>query len=146
MGARIAFLTTIFPMKEDYLLDFFNSLDKQTHKTFDVIVVNDAYLNFAKIKAAYKNLEIIELPYSDSPIKNREHGVNYVLQNNYDIIVFGDSDDYFEDNRIEICISKLDQHDIVVNDLTLFGQDGIYSEKEAKEMKFDGTELMELLK
>lgn len=129
MKSKIAFLTTIFPMEELYLIEFFNSLDTQTYKNFDVVVVNDTYENFNKIKNVYPNLEIIELEFSDSPVKNREHGINYILENNYDTIIFGDSDDYFEDNRIEVCIDKLDQYDIVVNDLTLFGQDGIYDKQ-----------------
>ena len=33
---RVAFLTTIFPMKEVFLLDFFDSLCRQTHVAFHV--------------------------------------------------------------------------------------------------------------
>ena len=36
---KIGFLTTIFPMKERYIYDFFDSIKNQIYKNFDVIVV-----------------------------------------------------------------------------------------------------------
>ncbi|MBE0514842.1 glycosyltransferase [Sulfurimonas sp.] len=125
-----AFLTTIFPMNEQYLYDFFNSLENQTYKYFDVIVVNDGYKDFEKIKTAYnQTLNIIELHYSNTPAKNREYGINYCIDNGYDILIFGDSDDYFEKNRVEKSLEFLKECDIVVNDLTLFDESGVYEEK-----------------
>ena len=127
---RIAFLTTIFPMNEQYLVDFFNSLQNQTYNNFDVIVVNDGYKEFEEIKTVYnKTLNIIELQYSNTPSKNREYGINYCIDNKYDILIFGDSDDYFKRNRIEKSLELLKQNDIVVNDLSLFNENGIYEEK-----------------
>jgi len=127
---KTAFLTTIFPMDKSFLYDFFDSLKEQTYKQFDVIVVNDDYKDFKKIKSIYNQyLNIIELPYSNTPTKNREYGINYCIDNNYDILIFGDSDDFFDKNRIEISIKLLKENDIVVNDLSLFDSNGIY-EKE----------------
>lgn len=126
---KIAFLTTIFPMKKKYLYDFFDSLDKQTYKDFEIIVVNDGYKDFDTIKTEYSNLKIIELPYSNTIAKNREYGINYVIDNGYDILVFGDSDDYFSKNRIEESLKMLNDCDIVVNDLSLFNENGIFEEK-----------------
>lgn len=127
---NIAFLTTIFPMNEQYLYDFFNSLENQTYKYFDVIVVNDGYKDFEKIKTAYnQTLNIIELHYSNTPAKNREHGINYCIDNGYDILIFGDSDDYFEINRVEKSLELLKEYDVVVNDLSLFDESGCYEVK-----------------
>ncbi len=129
MNKRIAFLTTIYTMDENYILDFFNSLNNQTFKEFDLIVVNDKYENFDLIIEKYTDLNIIELVYSSTPLKNREYGINYIINNNYDIVVFGDSDDYFSINRVEVSIEKLLNYDIVINDLTLFKNNSIYNEK-----------------
>lgn len=126
MNKKIAFLTTIFPMKEEYLYDFFNSLNRQTYKKFDVIVVNDGYKNIKKIRDRFKKLNIIELKYSSTPSKNREYGINFVRSNGYDVLIFGDSDDYFSSNRVKVSIDKLNRYDIVVNDLSLFNSIGIY--------------------
>ena len=129
MNKKIAFLTTIFPMSEDYLVNFFDSLQKQTFKNFDIVIVNDGYTNFEKFRKKYHDLNIVELPYSDTISKNREYGINYVIEQKYDILVFGDSDDYFSNNRVEKSIELLMQYDIVVNDLSLFEHNSIYCEK-----------------
>lgn len=124
---KIAFLTTIFPMKEQYLHDFFTSLKQQTYKDFDVIIVNDGYLDFEKIKIAYgQTLSIIELLSTNTPAKNREFGINYCIDNKYDILIFGDSDDFFEANRVEKSLQLLEEYDVVVNDLSLFDENGVY--------------------
>jgi glycosyltransferase involved in cell wall biosynthesis len=124
---RVAFFTTIFPMKEQYLHDFFTSLKQQTYKDFDVIIVNDGYLNFEKIKIAYgQTLSIIELLSTNTPAKNREFGINYCIDNKYDVLIFGDSDDFFETNRIEKSLQLLEEYDVVVNDLSLFDENGVY--------------------
>ena len=125
----VAFLTTIFPMKEQFLIDFFDSLSRQTYDKFDVIVVNDGYDNFYDVKIKYQNLSIIELPYSDTPAKNREYGINYCIDNKFDILIFGDSDDYFSNNRITKSVKLLSDHEIVVNDLTTFDKTGIIQHK-----------------
>jgi glycosyltransferase involved in cell wall biosynthesis len=125
----VAFLTTIFPAEEAFLIDFFNSLCRQTFKDFDVIVINDGNMNFEKIKIVYEMLNIIEIKYSDTPSKNRQHGINYCIDNRYDVLIFGDSDDYFASNRVELSLQLLEESDIVVNDVSLFNENGIYEDK-----------------
>jgi Glycosyl transferase family 2 len=127
--STVAVFTVIFPSNKDYFEDFFGSLIQQTNQNFDVIIVNDGCINFELIKETYKKLNIIEVKYTDTPSKNREFGINYILKNNYDIIIFGDSDDYFETNRVEVCLDKLNKYDIVVNDLTLFSNKDILAKK-----------------
>ena len=141
---KVVFLTTIFPMKEQFLIDFFDSLNRQTYDKFDVVVVNDGYYDFYDIKIKYQNLSIIELPHSDTTAKNREYGINYCIDNKYDVLIFGDSDDYFSDNRVEESLKYLETFDIVVNDLNLFDKNGMYEERyisnrlsHESEVKFD---------
>tara|TARA_X000000950_G_scaffold289243_1_gene411163 strand:+ start:8630 stop:9337 length:708 start_codon:yes stop_codon:yes gene_type:complete len=127
---KVSFLTTIFPKNKNFLIEFFDSLKNQTYKNFDVIVINDGYDNFEKIKKKYsKILNIIEVKYSNLPKKNKEYGINYCIDKNYNILIFGDSDDYFGSNRIEKSINLLKKYDIVVNDLSLFDQKGIIVNK-----------------
>lgn len=129
MNKKIAFLTTIFPMERKYLLDFLNSLQNQTFKNFDLIIVNDGYDDLAELLVSYKNIKTIVLAYNGTPAKNREFGINYCLEQKYDILIFGDSDDYFENNRVEKSIEFLKDNDIVVNDLSLFDESEIYEDK-----------------
>ena len=125
---KIAFLTTIFPMKKQFLIDFFNSLNNQTCDNFDVVVANDGYSNFNEIKLKYGKLNIVELECSNTPAKNREYGINYCIERKYDILIFGDSDDYFSNNRVELALEALNSNDIVVNDVSLFDNNGTYED------------------
>jgi hypothetical protein len=127
--STIAFLTTVFPQNEKFLIFFFDSLSTQTYKNFDLIIVNDKFKNLNYYKDLYSNLNIININASDTPAKNREIGINYCIENNYDILIFGDSDDYFKNDRIEKSIKILNQADIVVNDLSLFNEKTIYNER-----------------
>jgi glycosyltransferase involved in cell wall biosynthesis len=117
-------------MNSQYLYDFFGSLKNQTYKNFDVIVVNDGHKEFEEVKSFFdQTLNIVELQYSNTPAKNREYGINYCIDHKYDVLIFGDSDDYFENNRVEKSLELLKETDIVVNDLSLFDENGIYEER-----------------
>ncbi|MFT4644264.1 MAG: glycosyltransferase involved in cell wall biosynthesis [Planctomycetota bacterium] len=135
------FLTTVFPSCKNYLDDFFKSLTKQTDSDFDVIVINDSLQNFIFFIEKYKELNIIEIKSNESPIQNRIKGLNYIIDNNYSNLIFGDSDDYFSENRV--CVTKkiLIKNDIVVNDLVLFNKNfeikNIY-----KNIKFSKNDLV----
>ncbi len=129
INKKIALFTTIYPMRKDFLIQFFDSLVAQSYKDFDIIVVNDGCEVFRDIKNQYKQLNIIELEYSNSIAKNREYGINHCIENKYDILIFGDSDDYFESNRVEKSVEILHDSDIVVNDVSLFGEGIAASEK-----------------
>jgi glycosyltransferase involved in cell wall biosynthesis len=119
---KVAFYTTIFPMKKEYLEDFFESIKNQTYKEFDLIIVNDGFEDFETFLKKFNELEIIELKGNGNIAHNREIGIKYCIEHNYDFLIFGDSDDYFQSNRIEISLKYLIEGncDIVVNDLTLF--------------------------
>jgi glycosyltransferase involved in cell wall biosynthesis len=116
-------------MNKEYLFGFFSSLRKQTYRYFDVIVVNDRYENFEELENEFSSLNIVELAYSGTPAENREYGVNYILEHDYDILIFGDSDDYFDTDRVQVSVDMLNGFDIVVNDITLFDKNGISCQK-----------------
>lgn len=128
--SKISFLTSVFPNNSQYLYNFFDSLKNQTCKDFDVIVINDGYKKFNDIKKKYdQSLNIIEIQYSNTPAKNKEKGVNFCIESKYENLIFGDSDDYFAENRVEKSIELLKSNDIVVNDLNLFDNKGVYEKK-----------------
>jgi glycosyltransferase involved in cell wall biosynthesis len=113
------FLTTIYPASQRYLNDFLNSLQKQTHRDFDVVLLNDGVKDFESYRLKYPNLNLIESKVSGSFGKIREIGINTVQELGYQFIIFGDSDDYFSENRIEETLKYLKSTHIVVNELTL---------------------------
>ena len=122
----IAFLTTVFPKNEKFLTLFFNSLSTQTYKNFDLVIVNDNLKNLDYYKDLYSNLNIININSSNTPAKNREVGINYCIDQKYEVLIFGDSDDYFKNNRIKKLLEYLKKADVVVNDLSLFDDNGVY--------------------
>ena len=126
---RTAFLTTVFPENEKFLISFFNSLSTQTYKDFDLIIVNDNLKNINYYKNLFSNLNIKQINSSSTSAKNRELGINYCIDKKYDFLVFGDSDDYFQNNRICKSVDLLKKADIVVNDLSLFDNESIYEEQ-----------------
>ena len=127
--SNTVFLTTIFPEIERYLGDFFISLEKQTEKDFDILVINDGFKDFNNYTRRFSNLNIIDIEVRRSPAKNREAGINFAIELGYKYIIFGDSDDYFSHNRVDISLKMLNDYDIVVNDLTLFDEKGVISKK-----------------
>ena len=116
---KIAFLTTIFPASKPYLKDFFYSLQNQTYKSFDIIVINDGIKDFETIRKKYSDLNIIEFKVNFTPAKNREFGINKTIELGYEYIIFGDSDDFFAKNRFKVIIELLKTNDIVINDLNI---------------------------
>jgi len=141
MNKKIAVFTTIFPMEVEYLHDFFDSLERQTYKNYDIIIINDGYKYFNSLEKKYNKLNIIELKYSNTIAKNREYGINYIIENNYDILIFGDSDDYFMENRVEKSIEFLRSYDIIVNDLSLFDEHGVFIKKYISNRVKNNTEI-----
>jgi hypothetical protein len=121
-------LAVIFPMDIAYIYQYFDSLCAQSYTDFDVIVINDGYVNLESILRKYASLKISVQNYTNTPAKIREFGINYMIMNNYEVLIFTDVDDYIADNRVERVLSKLNNCDIVVNDLTLFNDAGILHE------------------
>lgn len=118
---KIAFLTVLYPINDSIVDLFFNSLVNQTNKSFDIIIVNDGFSDIEHFKEKYCNLNIIEIKNSNNIAKNRELLIRFAIEKKYEIAVFGDIDDYFESNRVEISTKFLNSYDIVVNDLITFG-------------------------
>lgn len=127
--AKVAFFTVVHPQNEKFLLPFLNSLNNQTYKEFDLVVVNDGLKNFNQFINEFSKLNFIELNSSYSHIKNREIGINYCIKKKYNFLIFGDSDDYFNSNRIETSIKLLKKNDIIINDLSTFNENGVIENK-----------------
>lgn len=124
MENKIVFLSVVFPLIERFLDNFFKSLEEQTTKDFDVIVINDGLKGFDAYKKRFRGLRIIEIEFNDTPAKIRELGIKQALSRGYKAIVFGDADDYFAHNRVEVSKTLLERFDIVVNDIELVNARG----------------------
>ncbi|MCK5092439.1 MAG: glycosyltransferase [Gammaproteobacteria bacterium] len=117
--SKVAFITVVYPGCEKYLPEFVASINDQTYKDFDLVVLNDKCSDIEVIKKHNEN-SLIEIKTENrTPAEIRAYGLKYVLQNQYSHVILGDSDDWFEDNRVEASLNALSDSDIIVNDLHL---------------------------
>ncbi|MBI5219588.1 MAG: hypothetical protein HY958_11720 [Bacteroidia bacterium] len=107
----------IFPGVEKYLNDYLDSLNNQTDKKFDLLIVND----FAKIeiKNKFSKAIWIDVNLKLTPASIRQLIYDYAVENKYNFLVFSDVDDYFSNNRIKITKKQLQKYDFVCNELTI---------------------------
>lgn len=121
MYNKIAILGVVYPGVEEYLSDYFNSLDNQTIKDFDLWIYNDG--------VSTKYLEEITQDYSIciktynimeriSPAKIREIAIKN-LRDKYNYLIFTDTDDFISEDRIEKNILALQNYDFCYNNMFL---------------------------
>lgn len=120
---NVAFLSVVYPECIAYLKDFMASISGQSFKKFDTVIFNDGLENFSRFARDF-SLNVIEIKISGTPAFIRQEAINYLIGNGYDVIIFGDSDDYFESRRVETILKLLENYDIVVNDYDLVDKNG----------------------
>ena len=121
-------LTTVYPIALQYFIEYLESLLVQSDRYFDIVIVNDGVENLSSILDKYVQLSFVVLNAEETPSLNREKLINYAIKQSYNIAIFADCDDCFSPQRVEITKKLLDQHDIIVNDLTLFNSEYIIQE------------------
>lgn len=145
MGQRqnkIAFFSVVYPGSEPYLSDFLCSLNRQTYQKFDLIVCNDGLENLQRILDPFGNLKVLILSETGTPATIRSSGIRHILAGGYDSIVFGDSDDFFDPQRIEKSMDLLSDRRILFNDLHLAAADGGRMEDYYLSNRFENKQLL----
>lgn len=120
--SKVALFTVFYPGAETYVDEFFNSVQNQTYKVFDLIIVNDGYKD-DNLASLCPNLSIIELRGDATISGNRAIGINYAIDNAYDYLFLCDVDDYMYPTRVEHVLESFGNNDIIVNDLDIVGAD-----------------------
>lgn len=125
---KTAVVGVLYPSAKPFIYSYINSLDNQTYKQFDLILMNDGIDN---PQSFFKNSVLSPTIYDahGTPAKIRLDLIRKTLDLGYNYIIFTDCDDYFSENRIEILILKLIDNDIVINDLDIISEDNSLSEK-----------------
>jgi len=113
--------TTVFDGIELFFNDFLESLELQTYKDFSLVIAND---NFSKLntytnKSSIKDIHVIDV--NSAPAENRVIGIKECIDLGADIIIFADSDDTFDKNRVETAHKYLldKNFDILINDINI---------------------------
>ena len=119
----VAVVGVMHPGIAKYLNSYFDSLEVQTFKDFDLILFNDG-LSVEKTFFKKFTLNTILQEISGTPGEIRHKLIHSVLNAGYEFIVFSDCDDFYSRNRLEICVNLLDRSHIIVNDLDIVSENG----------------------
>lgn len=112
------FCSVLHPGNLTYFPDFLRSLQAQTDIDFTLLLFNDSVESLDLYLDGY-NLpyQIVAAKGSISEIRNQM--LQYLLESDYRFAIFGDTDDFFSNNRVVVNKLLLQNNDIVVNDLWL---------------------------
>lgn len=122
MKNKVVILGVLYSGIEDYLDDYFSSLENQSFMDYDIWIFNDGldkkllqrYVNkYNRLNIYEKNLDVNYTPAQIREIAIRE------IKDKYDYLIFTDADDYFSSNRIEKSIRVLEDYDFCYNDMIL---------------------------
>lgn len=132
------FCSVIYPDNLIFFNSFLKSLESQTDKDFILLLFNDGVENLSDY---VKNLSISyeEVIVRGSINDIRTEVFNYLKESEFKFVIFGDTDDYFPENRVAVNKLLLAKNDIVANDLCLVTAQektiAKYYWKERKEVK-----------
>jgi hypothetical protein len=115
-------ISVIYPGVEKYLNDYFTSINNQTYKSFDVLIIEDGF----SLPGNFMNDNIlVKKSMSDTTHAGiKFQAINFAKVNNYGIIIFADADDYFSKNRVEQTLEVLNNSDICINKIIPVAENG----------------------
>jgi glycosyltransferase involved in cell wall biosynthesis len=116
-----AIFSVSYPDAEPYIADFLHSLSKQTDRSFVLYLLNDGLPDIGRFLEGI-NFPVKVLEQEGHPAALRKAGIQWVVSEGAERIIFADADDYFADNRIEISKKMMVDHDVVCNEILLTGQ------------------------
>ena len=103
---RTALVSFLYPKAKPYWPDALQSINRQTDKSFDTIVVNDAF-------GAINANEVTRIINNDarfSPLALRQHVFNLLMDDGYDLLISLDADDTMSADRVANTIKACEEH------------------------------------
>lgn len=132
------FCSVIYPGNLIFFNSFLKSLENQTDQYFTLLLFNDGVENLSDY-LQNSSLLYKEVIVTGSIIDIRTEVFTYLKESEFDYVIFGDTDDYFPENRVAVNKLLLAENDIVANDLCLVTAQektiAKYYWKERKELK-----------
>ena len=86
----------VFEEVKPFLNKYIDSLNSQSTKNFDLLILNDGYKEDIPVNKI--NNQIISILNNQTSAQIRQFGINYAIKINYKIIIFTDTDDYYSQN------------------------------------------------
>lgn len=125
MHIDVSLIIPVYNM-EKYIHECLESVFNQTYKNIEVIIVNDGSTDRSKyiienFMKTYKNIVYID-QHNQGLSMSRNNALNYV---NGEYVLFLDSDDYLEQNCIELLYKKAKENDY---DMVIMGHRKVYND------------------
>jgi len=117
---KAACLTIIYPGVEDFIEEYLQSIQRQTFKDFDLVVINDHFPLSIEQILKRMNIKVEVFDCFQTHQGNRLHGLKMCRELGYDLVVCSDADDVMFDDRIERIVAyflKNEDKKIVYNNL-----------------------------
>lgn len=111
----------LYPGIEQYLPQCLISIDKQSFKKFDLLILEDG-LSIVSFHNYISHPFTVMKTYDSSIIRNRELILQYAIENKYEKLVFFDSDDLSDNNRLLNLDYYLDYYNLVVHDMDIIDE------------------------
>lgn len=117
-------MTCVYPGVEGYLPDFISSVNDQSGRDCDLLILNDGMAGCGDLARRLKpETHVLHCKGKGSPAWIRKEGIRWAAENGYDILVFADADDQFSAGRVSLSRDYLSEYGCtaVFHDLELFG-------------------------
>ena len=117
---KVACLTVIYPGVEDFIEEYLQSIQRQTFKDFDLVVINDRFPLPIEQTLKSMNIEAKVFDCFQTPQGNRLYGLKMCHELGYELVVCSDADDVMFDDRIERIVAYFQENEdekIVYNNL-----------------------------
>ena len=104
----------LYPGIEEFLSDYIDCINKQTTRNFEVFLFDNNFKYVEEFKKKFNEdifIKIIPIEEKNSLIIPRRIFITEILMNekNVENIIFTDTDDLFDSNRIELTIKALEK-------------------------------------
>lgn len=123
---KVAFGTVIYPNAMKYAEEFVNSLNSQTFTQFEALIIND-HVEKTLVDESFGSLKtkntIIEYDRQFTPVELRVMLLLEAMQRDYDVLIIGDFDDCFSEDRVEKVLQTVwenDSYSFFYNEITAF--------------------------
>lgn len=103
--------------KKSWIIQFIDSINNQSYKNFDIIELN--YDENENIRL-FKNSIFINKNF-DSHYDCKNYLLDYSFnKNNYDYVMITNIDDFYDYDKIKICMNNIKNYDIVSNNIYIY--------------------------
>ncbi|MBR1623214.1 MAG: glycosyltransferase family 2 protein, partial [Pseudobutyrivibrio sp.] len=122
---KVLFGTVVYPGAFKYMEDFFDSLEHQTYKDFRLLLISDGVATSDINNVVTKHNIAVDIVVADegkTPAKLRVQLLSEAKSRDADVLVLGDIDDTFSENRVAKVIETFKANTelgFVYNDLLL---------------------------